>query len=123
MPEESMGMNLTPTEKKVFETLERTAWVGETITYGEVGHLIGFHPQDVGGVLYSLQTKLNKAGYPPLNYLVVNRVTGMPGPGVNKPFHGEILDPLGMQVRVWRHYSTFGSIKRINFSENTWQGF
>jgi hypothetical protein len=100
------NMDLTPIERTLFETLENTAKARETITYGEVGKILKVEPTSVGHLLFELQTKLNKEGYPPLNYLVVRRDTRMPGSGVNIPHHGRIIDPLEAQVEVWRHYST-----------------
>jgi hypothetical protein len=99
------NMDLTSTEKILLKTLEDTAMARETITYGEVGGILNVDPTSVGQLLFELQTKLNKEGYPPLNYLVVRKDNGMPGSGVNHPHHGKIIDPKKAQDEVWKYYS------------------
>jgi hypothetical protein len=111
-PQRCVVKDLTPSETTVLDALEKAAKEKRTITYSEVGELIDTHPRIVGRVLYYLQTKLNHAGYPPLNFLVESKSTGIPGAGVNEPhrfspqfLRWKGLSPIKVQEYVWRYYA------------------
>lgn len=98
-------MELTKTEKRIFEILEKTAKNRKTITYSELGRMVNIPPFYIGHILFGLQNKLNRYPYPPLNYLVVNKQTGISGDGANIPHGGIRIDPIVAREKVWKFYS------------------
>jgi hypothetical protein len=53
----------------------------QTLTYELVGKLTSMHPAGVGSVLEPIQSYCILKDLPPLSALVVNKATGLPGPG------------------------------------------
>lgn len=60
------------------------AWAArhrQSITYGQLGALIGAHPAGLGQLLEPIQSYCLLHGLPPLTALVVGKETGLPGAG------------------------------------------
>jgi hypothetical protein len=53
----------------------------QTLTYELLGKLTGMHAAGLGAVLEPIQSYCMLSGLPPLTALVVNKSTGLPGPG------------------------------------------
>ena len=100
---DKLGLSLV--QRTALETLEENAKNRTTITYGELGRLIDVAPENVGKFLFPLQKKLNEVGYPPLNYLVVNKETGIPGDGANAPHNGKLIDPIKAREEVYQYFA------------------
>jgi len=98
-------LGLSPVQKEVLKILERAARNRTTITYGELGTIIDMETKDVGCFLKPLQEKLNSIGYPPLNYLVVNKQSGIPGYNVNAPHGYKLIDPLKAKEEVYQYFA------------------
>ena len=62
-----------------FQILAKISAESSTITYGELGKRIGIHHRPVPGALGVIWDWCDGREYPPLNALVVNKKTGMPG--------------------------------------------
>lgn len=55
----------------------------KTTTYGELENMIGAHYRACGHFLGKIQEYNKEYGYPPLQSLVVNKLTAVPGGGYN----------------------------------------
>jgi len=96
---------LSTAQRTALEILEETARNRTTITYGELGAAINVIPVRVGKFLFELQQELNRAGYPPLNHLVVNKKSNIPGYNVNAPHGHKPIDTLKAREEVYQYFA------------------
>ena len=70
-----------PKALSAFYQLKRCASGQRTITYGELGQLIGMHHRQVKTPLHNIQDACTELGTPPITGLVVLKATGLPSSG------------------------------------------
>jgi hypothetical protein len=84
--------------RKAWPILAETALhKGKPLTYGQLCKKLGLHHRSARWFLGELQTYCKKEGLPPLQALVVNKKTGLPGAGYiasgrSPKEHGEALN-------------------------------
>ena len=66
---------------QIWAVLARAAKNRQTLTYGQVGKLIGVPTAGLGQLLEPIQSYCLIHNLPPLTLLVVQRETGLPGSG------------------------------------------
>lgn len=67
--------------QEAYKLLVDIAEKEETITYKDLGGILGYHERNVGSVLSLIQNHCLYEDLPPITRLVVNSYTGMPGKG------------------------------------------
>jgi putative restriction endonuclease len=75
-----MSINQAERAYRAWPILTRRAAEGKTITYGELGALLGVHPRAIRYVLGLIQDFCLEEKLPPLTILIVNQ-SGRPGTG------------------------------------------
>ncbi len=86
---------------RAWQILTAQAEKGKPITYGELAHRMGVHHRVCRFFLGLIQDYCMGAGLPPLQSLVVNKRTGVPGEGYHatarhdtriREAHGKVFD-------------------------------
>jgi alkylated DNA nucleotide flippase Atl1 len=76
---------------QIWAVLAYAASKRQSLTYGELGKLIGVPAAGLGALLDPIHSYCLNNNLPPLTVLVVQRETGLPGPG----FTSTTLDSFG----------------------------
>ena len=66
---------------QIWAVLAYAASKRQSLTYGQLGKLIGVPAAGLGGLLEPIQSYCLSQKLPPLTVLVVQQETGLPGPG------------------------------------------
>ena len=74
-------MNRSERASQIWSLLAWAAKNRQSLTYGQVGKLIGVPAAGLGQLLEPIQSFCLINGLPPLTVLVVQQDTGLPGPG------------------------------------------
>lgn len=74
-------MNRSERASQIWSVLAWAAKNRQSLTYGQLGKLIGVPTAGLGQLLEPVQSYCMSHGLPPLTVLVVQQESGLPGPG------------------------------------------
>lgn len=103
---------------EIARELVRFAREGKTVTYTDLGRLIGVDPAELAPLLRAVSERCMEMGLPPLSAVVVNALSGMPGSGFFKMvgFHPTGSVPLEEERRT-----AWEALCRACFACSAWE--